>query len=104
MTDYDSAVALVGVFGGCGFPFYMIHNVRHVAEEPGGDLLLGIGNERDSLASLVSYKLGLRGPSVAVQSFCSTSLVAVHLAVQSLLTYDCDIALAGGAFTPLPQP
>jgi len=94
----------VGVFGGCGFPFYMIHNVRHVADEPGGDLLLGIGNERDSLASLVSYKLGLRGPSVAVQSFCSTSLVAVHLAVQSLLTYDCDIALAGGAFTPLPQP
>jgi len=94
----------VGVFGGCGFPHYMIQNVRQVANEPGGDLLLGIGNERDSLTNLVSYKLGLRGPSIAVQSFCSTSLVAVHLACQSLLTYECDIALAGGAFIPLPQP
>ena len=94
----------VGVFGGSGFPHYMMSNVRHVAEEPGGDLLLGVGNERDSLANLVSYKLGLRGPAIAVQSFCSTSLVAVHLAVQSLLTFECDIALAGGAYIPLPQP
>ncbi|TDQ00449.1 SDR family NAD(P)-dependent oxidoreductase [Labedaea rhizosphaerae] len=94
----------VGVFGGTAFPHYMVQNARQVAEEPGGEILLGIGNERDSLANLVSYKLGLRGPSVAVQSFCSTSLVAVHLAVQSLLTYECDIALAGGAHIPLPQP
>ncbi|ACU75824.1 Beta-ketoacyl synthase [Catenulispora acidiphila DSM 44928] len=94
----------VGVFGGSGFPHYMMSNVRHVAEEPGGDLLLGVGNERDSLANLVSYKLGLRGPAIAVQSFCSTSLVSVHLAVQSLLTFECDIALAGGAYIPLPQP
>ena len=94
----------VGVFGGSGFPHYMIYNVRHVAAEPGGDLLLGVGNERDSLANLVAYKLGLRGPAITVQTFCSTSLVAVHLACQSLLTYESDIALAGGAFIPLPQP
>jgi acyl transferase domain-containing protein/acyl carrier protein len=81
-----------------------VQNIQHLAGQPGGALLMAVGNERDSFASLVSYKLGLRGPSVSVQTFCSTSLVAVHLACQSLLTYECDVALAGGAFTPLPQP
>lgn len=100
-TDVPGQVA---VFGGCGFPDYIVRNIRHASEQPGGALLAAIGNERDSLASLVSYKLGLRGPAVSVQTFCSTSLVAVHLACQSLLTYECDVALAGGAFTPLPQP
>jgi acyl transferase domain-containing protein/acyl carrier protein len=93
-----------GVFAGCGFPDYLVQNLTHLMTEPGGLLLLSTGNERDSLASLVSYKLGLRGPSIGVQTFCSTSLVAVHLACQSLLTYESDIALAGGAFVPLPQP
>nr|WP_062330500.1 SDR family oxidoreductase [Herbidospora sakaeratensis] len=100
-TDVPGQVA---VFGGCGFPDYVVKNIFHQASQPGGAMLMAIGNERDSLASLVSYKLGLRGPAVSVQTFCSTSLVAVHLACQSLLTYECDMALAGGAFTPLPQP
>ncbi|GAA3444576.1 SDR family NAD(P)-dependent oxidoreductase [Planomonospora venezuelensis] len=100
-TDVPGQVA---VFGGCGFPDYIVQNLQHLGSQPGGTLLMAVGNERDSLASLVSYKLGLRGPAVSVQTFCSTSLVAVHLACQSLLTYECDIAVAGGAFTPLPQP
>jgi acyl transferase domain-containing protein len=100
-TDVPGQVA---VFGGCGFPDYVVQNLQHLTSQPGGTLLMAVGNERDSLASLVSYKLGLRGPAVSVQTFCSTSLVAVHLACQSLLTYECDIAVAGGAFTPLPQP
>ncbi|GIH95239.1 SDR family NAD(P)-dependent oxidoreductase [Planobispora siamensis] len=100
-TDVPGQVA---VFGGCGFPDYIVQNLQNLGSQPGGMLLMAVGNERDSLASLVSYKLGLRGPSVSVQTFCSTSLVAVHLACQSLLTYECDIAVAGGAFTPLPQP
>ncbi|GGP10311.1 SDR family NAD(P)-dependent oxidoreductase [Nonomuraea glycinis] len=100
-TDVPGQVA---VFGGCGFPDYIVRNIRNLAAQPGGALLAAIGNERDSLASLVSYKLGLRGPAVSVQTFCSTSLVSVHLACQSLLTYECDMAVAGGAFTPLPQP
>jgi acyl transferase domain-containing protein len=94
----------VGVFAGCAFPDYMLDNVMHLAAEPGVGQLFATGNERDSLTSLVSYKLGLRGPSLTVQTFCSTSLVAVHLACQSLLTYECDLALAGGACLPLPQP
>ncbi|MBB5873494.1 acyl transferase domain-containing protein/acyl carrier protein [Allocatelliglobosispora scoriae] len=94
----------VAVFAGSGFPDYIVQNIQHLAGEPGGALLMAVGNERDSLASLVSYKLGLRGPAIAVQTFCSTSMVAVHLACQSLLTYECDIALAGGAYIPLPQP
>jgi acyl transferase domain-containing protein/acyl carrier protein len=94
----------VGVFAGCGFPDYIVKNIQHLFAEPGGVLLIAVGNERDSLASFVSYKLGLTGPSIGVQTFCSTSMIAVHLACQSLLTYECDTALAGGAFIPLPQP
>ncbi|MBC6447353.1 SDR family NAD(P)-dependent oxidoreductase [Actinokineospora xionganensis] len=100
-TDTPGQVA---VFGGSGFPDYIVQNIQHLAGEPGGALLMAVGNERDSLASLVSYKLGLRGPAISVQTFCSTSLVSVHLACQSLLTYECDMAVAGGAYTPLPQP
>src|SRR5438046_150861 len=68
-----------------------------------GQLQIDVGNERDSLASTVSYKLNLKGPSFAIQTFCSTSLVAVHLACQSLLNFECDTALAGGVAISLPQ-
>src|SRR5690606_17324727 len=62
----------------------------------------GISNDKDSLTTRVSYKLNLRGPSLAVQTFCSTSLVAVHLACQSLLSGEGDMALAGGASVTVP--
>ena len=55
-----------------------------------------IGLEKDFLATRVAYKLGLRGPAVTVQTACSTSLTATHMAVRSLLGYECDAALAGG--------
>ncbi|MEM9271685.1 MAG: SDR family NAD(P)-dependent oxidoreductase [Cyanobacteria bacterium P01_F01_bin.143] len=56
----------------------------------------GVGNANDFLATRVSYKLDLTGPSMSVQTACSTSLVATTLACQSLLNYQCDMALAGG--------
>jgi phthiocerol/phenolphthiocerol synthesis type-I polyketide synthase E len=59
-------------------------------------LIRTIGREKDFLATRVAYKLGLRGPAVTVQTACSTSLTAVHAAVQSLLCFECDAALAGG--------
>jgi len=62
-----------------------------------------IGNDKDFLTSRVAYKLDLKGPSVTVQSACSTSLVAVHLACQGLLNGDSDIALAGGVSVGSPQ-
>ncbi len=59
-----------------------------------------LGTDEDFLATRVSYKLNLRGPAVTVQTACSTSLVAVHLACQALLAGECDMALAGGASVP----
>ena len=62
-----------------------------------------IGNDKDYLATRISYKLNLRGPSLTVQTACSTSLVAVHLACQSLLAGDCDLCLAGGVTVRVPH-
>lgn len=61
------------------------------------------GNDKDFLTTRVSYLLNLKGPSINVQTACSTSLVAIHLASQSLLTSECDMALAGGVTISLPQ-
>ncbi|HET7287075.1 MAG TPA: beta-ketoacyl synthase N-terminal-like domain-containing protein, partial [Pyrinomonadaceae bacterium] len=62
-----------------------------------------MANDKDFLSTRVSYKLNLKGPSLTVQTACSTSLVAVHLAAQSLLDGQCDMALAGGVSVTLPQ-
>jgi amino acid adenylation domain-containing protein len=62
-----------------------------------------VGNEKDFLATRVSYKLNLKGPSVDIQSACSTSLVTVAMAYQSLLTWGCDLALAGGVMVSAPR-
>src|SRR5208283_628893 len=61
------------------------------------------GNDKDVLATRVSYQLNLHGPSVSVQTACSTSLVATHLACQSLLNHECDMALAGGVTIEIPH-
>jgi acyl transferase domain-containing protein/acyl carrier protein len=67
------------------------------------EMQLASGNDADALASMVAYKMGLTGPSISVQTFCSTSLVAVHLACQSLLTYESDMAIAGGVSLEIPH-
>jgi acyl transferase domain-containing protein len=94
----------VGVFAGSGASSYLISNLlphREMAEAA-GVLQLLLLNDRDFLATRTSYKLGLTGPSVAVQTACSTSLVAIHLACQSLLTGECDLVLAGGVSVSTP--
>jgi phthiocerol/phenolphthiocerol synthesis type-I polyketide synthase E len=93
-----------GVFGGSGFGSHLCEQMlRAVQTGAGNDFHFVFDSDKDYLASRVSYKLGLTGPSMAVQTACSTSLVAVHLACRSLLDFECDIALAGGASLVLPS-
>ncbi len=96
----------IGVFAGCGMGSYFYFNVcsnQGLVDDVGMFLLRHTGNDKDFLATRVSYLLNLHGPSVNVQTACSTSLVAAHMAVQSLLSRECDMALAGGVTIELPQ-
>ncbi|HPG25122.1 MAG TPA: type I polyketide synthase, partial [Myxococcota bacterium] len=95
----------IGVYAGCGMGSYFYFHVcsnRELVDSVGLFLLRHTGNDKDFLATRVSYVLDLKGPSVNVQTACSTSLVATHLACQSLLTGECDLALAGGVTIQFP--
>ena len=102
--DPDAYPGLIGVFGGSDMSSYLYHIYAHIdplSAGYGGMTL--IGNDKDYLTTQVSYKLNLRGPSMAVQTSCSTSLVAVCVACQNLWSYACDMALAGGVAVGVPQ-
>lgn len=101
----DHSPQPVGVFAGTSLSSYLLYNLLPNLNDPHADdsLQAMIGNDKDFLATRVSYKLNLHGPSIDVQTGCSTSLVAVHLACQSLLSYQCDMALAGGISIQTPQ-
>jgi amino acid adenylation domain-containing protein len=95
--DPETWPGRIGVFAGAS---ENVH-VQNVYADPGlmaavGRYQVSVGNRNDYLATRISYKLGLKGPSVNVQTACSTSLVAVHMACRSLLAGECDLALAGG--------
>jgi len=94
---------LIGIFAGAGLNSYLMRLLERGVPATEG-LHLTIGNDKDYLTTRVSYKLNLTGPSLCVQTACSTSLAAVHLACQSLLAHECDIALAGGVSIRSPQP
>ncbi|MEM7198646.1 MAG: SDR family NAD(P)-dependent oxidoreductase [Planctomycetota bacterium] len=100
----------IGVFGGVSSSSYFLHQVLAGTDPLGAGadvidrLRLGsLGSDKDFFTTRVSYRLDLRGPSVDVQSACSTSAVAVHLAAQSLQMQGCDVALAGGASVFVPH-
>ena len=107
----DGYPGLIGVYAGLAMNTYFLHNLcvdRAFAADFSANYQVGgyptmLGNEKDFLPTRVSYKLNLRGPSMTIQSACSTSLVAICQACTSLLTYQCDMALAGGVSITFPQ-
>ncbi|HEX5757932.1 MAG TPA: amino acid adenylation domain-containing protein, partial [Thermoanaerobaculia bacterium] len=100
----DAAGLQVGVYAGASENGYL-HLLLGSAEvlRAVGRYGASLANNPDYLATRVSYKLDLQGPSLAVQTACSTALVAVHLACRSLLAGDCDLALAGGVSVRVPE-
>jgi len=111
--DYASEIAL---YGGAAINTYLLNHVypnRHLLDQSDplqvinlssmGGFQATVANDKDYLTTRVSYKLNLTGSSVNVQTACSTSLVAVHLACQSIINGECDLALAGGVSVHTPQ-
>src|ERR1700730_3500166 len=102
----DKMPGSVGVFAGASTNTYVHHALQprpQLMELVGPDVIM-FGNDKDYLTTRVAYKFGLKGPALNVATACSTSLVAVGQACQSLLMYQCDVALAGGVSVRVPQP
>jgi phthiocerol/phenolphthiocerol synthesis type-I polyketide synthase E len=100
----DTYKGSIGVYGGSNFSSYLFNlysnlNIMRLV----GQFRALLANDKDYLTTLTSYKLNLKGPSISIQTACSTSLVAVHLACQSLWGGECDLALAGGVSIIVPQ-
>jgi acyl transferase domain-containing protein len=109
-AGYDplSGNGAVGTFAGASTSTYLLNNLRGNLDFrefilSSGNIRAVLGNGSDFPATRISYKLNLTGPSLNIQTACSSSLVAVHVARQSLLSGECDMALAGGASVYLPQ-
>jgi acyl transferase domain-containing protein len=101
--DPDRYEGSVGVYAGVGANTYLLSQLMGVVTmDPAAAYQVFIGNDKDFLSTRLSYKAGLRGPSMVVQTACSTSLVAIHLAAQALLAHQCDLALAGGVAANFP--
>jgi acyl transferase domain-containing protein len=102
--DAEQYPGMIGIYAGVNINSYLLNLYANSAfRDAADDLQALLGNDKDYLATRVSYKLNLNGPSLSVQSACSTALVAVHLACRSLLGGECDLALAGGVSISLPQ-
>ncbi len=101
----DSYKGRIGVYGGASMSFYLLKNLYGNPEflKSIDPFQVLINNDKDHLATRVSYKLNLKGPALNVNTACSTSLVAISEACQGLIHHRCDMALAGGASVKTPQ-
>jgi acyl transferase domain-containing protein len=94
----------ISVYAGVNTNTYLLSRLGNLqGGDPANDFRILLSNEKDHLATRVAYKLNLRGESITVQTSCSTSLVAVHLAYQSVLSGQSNMALAGGISIRVPQ-
>ncbi|HWE30489.1 MAG TPA: polyketide synthase, partial [Polyangia bacterium] len=95
----------IGIYGGAGANTYLLFHLAASGQLGGSAATLQafIHNKNDHLTTRTAYKLDLRGPAVTVQTACSTSLVAVTLATQGLLSHQVDMALAGASSITTPQ-
>ena len=100
--DYPGSIAC---YAGASLNTYLLNNLLPVlgSMDLASTYQAALGNDKDYLCTRISYKLNLTGPSLSIQTGCSTSLVAVHAACQSLLSGECDLALAGGVSILVPQ-
>jgi len=99
--DPETYNGLIGIYGGVSTNTYFFNNIYNNVNSR--VIANNYTFNKDFLTTNVSYKLNLKGPSIGVQTYCSTSLVALHLACKSLLDEECDIALAGGVTIIVPQ-
>lgn len=102
----ESLLEPIGVYAGCGMGSYFYFNICSnpgLVDEVGMFLLRHTGNDKDFLTTRVSHVFDLKGPSVNIQTACSTSLVAVHYACKALRAGECGMALAGGVTIDMPQ-
>ncbi len=99
---FDGAI---GVFAGSALSTYLLHNLMSNPQLAAtvGVVQAVLGNDKDSLATRTAYAMDLRGPCYSVQSYCSTSLVAVCQAASSLVSGECDLAIAGGVAISVPH-
>ncbi len=106
-AGYDASrfPGMIGVYAGVGDNHYYTNNVLCHPEMVStvGKLITGYGNEKDYIATRVSFQLDLTGPSVSANTGCSTSLLAVDNAAKALNAFECDMALAGGVDIFVPQ-
>lgn len=103
--DSEQYKGKIGVFGGQGMNDYLHFNILPNLEKQlsASTLRLAIGNDKDSMTTKVSYKMDLKGPAVTIQSSSSTSLTSIGIACQNLLSYESDMAIAGGVCIGVPQ-
>ena len=101
----QSYAGSIGVYAGAGLSDYLLKNLylNPAVSRTVSTYQLTLATQNDFLPTRVAYKLNCTGPAVNIQTACSTSLVAVHMACQSLLNGECDMALAGAVTIRIPQ-
>jgi acyl transferase domain-containing protein/thioesterase domain-containing protein/acyl carrier protein len=102
----ENVAGPIGVYAGCGMGSYFYFNIcsnPDLVDDVGMFLLRHTGNDKDFLSTRVSHVFDLKGPSINLQTACSTSLVAIHYAAAALRAGEVDVALAGGVTIELPQ-